>query len=97
MYARVTMGQGKPGSWDESARIHRDSAVPACAGQKGFKGLFLLGDRAANQSMTITLWESEADVKAAEASGFYQARVAKFKDILAAVPVREEMEVVPAP
>jgi heme-degrading monooxygenase HmoA len=97
MYARVTMGVGKPGSSDESARIHRDSVAPACKAQKGFKGLYLFSNAKANKSMTITLWETEADMNAAEASGFYQAQVAKFKDVLTAVPVREEYEVVLAP
>lgn len=97
MYARMTSGLGKPGSWDESIHIHRDSVVPACQTQKGFKGLYVLGDRQTNKSYTISLWETEEDMKAAEASGFYQAQVAKFKDILAAPPVREVLEVVVHP
>ncbi len=97
MYARVTMGQSKPGTSDEGIRLHRDSVAPACKQQKGFKGLYLLTDQKTNKSITITLWETEADMNAAEASGFYKAQVAKFKDVLSAVPAREEYEVVIAP
>jgi heme-degrading monooxygenase HmoA len=97
MYARVTVGLGKPGSSDESTRIHRDSVAPACKAQRGFKGLYLLTDAKANKSMTITLWETEADMHAAEASGFYMQQVAKFKDILTGAPARDEYEVVLAP
>ena len=97
MHARVTIGQGKPGSADDAIRIYRDSVVPACQAQVGFRGLYYLVDREAMKSITISLWATADDMKAAEASGFYQAQVAKFKDILAAVPVREEYEVAVEP
>ena len=93
MYARVTIGQSKPGTSDQGIRLHRDSVAPACKQQKGFKGLYLLTDHKTNKSITITLWDTEADMTAAEASGFYQQQVAKFKDVLSAVPVRESYEV----
>ena len=43
--------------------------------------------------MAITYWASEADLKANEASGYYQEQVAKFGALLAAQPVREVYEV----
>jgi heme-degrading monooxygenase HmoA len=93
MFARVTIAAGLPGKADELLRIERDSIVPACKAQKGFKGLYLLNDPKTMKGMTITLWETEADMRAAEASGFYQQQVAKVKDTLAAPPVKEEYEV----
>ena len=93
MFARVSIAVGLPGKSDDIARIYRDSVVPACKGQKGFKGLYMLQDRKTNKGITLTLWETEADMLAAEASGFYQQQVAKFKDVLAAPPVKENYEV----
>jgi len=97
MFARVTIATGLPGKAEDLLRIERDSIVPACKGQKGFKGLYLLQDHKTQKGMTITLWETEADMRAAEVSGFYQQQVAKVKDVIAAPPVREEYEVVLAP
>ena len=97
MYARVTVATTFPGKTDEVLRIERDSIVPACKQQKGFKGLYLLHDHKTNKGLTISLWETEADMRAAEVSGFYQQQVAKMKDVLAAPPVREEYEVSLAP
>ena len=93
MYARVSIALGLPGKSAETARIYRDSVVPACKGQKGFKGLYMLQDPKTDKGITITLWETEADMLAAEASGFYQQQVSKFKDVLAAPPVKENYEV----
>jgi heme-degrading monooxygenase HmoA len=97
MHARVTIAQSKPGKPDEVIRIHRDSVVPACKQQKGFKGLYLLTDRKTGKGITLSLWETEADMTAAETSGFYQQQVAKFKDVLSGSPVREAYEVTVKP
>lgn len=93
MYARVSIAQAQPGKADEVIRIHGDSVVPACKQQKEFKGLYLLTDRKTGKGITISLWETEADMTAAETSGFYQQQIAKFKAVLSATPVREAYEV----
>ena len=93
MHARVTIAQSKPGKIDEIIRIQRESVVPAAKQQKGFKGLYLLIDRKNNKGITIGLWETEADMTASEASGYYQQQIAKFKDVLSAPPMREDYEV----
>ncbi len=93
MNARVTLVQTLPGKVDEAIKIYRDSVVPAARQQKGFKGLYLLTDRGASKGISITLWETEADMIAGENSGYYQQQLAKFKDVLAAPPVREAHEV----
>jgi len=97
MYARVSMGPTVPGKADEIIGIYRDSVVPACTQQKGFKGLYVLTDRKTGKGLTISLWETEADMTAGENSGFYQQQVAKFKDVLDAKTVREGYEVSLAP
>ena len=97
MYARVSTTQIQPGKTDEAIRIHRDSVVPAAKQQKGFKGLYLLNDRKTGKGLTISLWDTEADMTAGETSGFYQQQVARFKDIVSGATVREADDVSIAP
>ena len=93
MYARVTIVQIQPGKTDEAIGIYRDSVVPAAKQQKGFKGLHLLTDRNTGKGISVVLWETEAEMKAGESSGWYQQQLAKFKDLFGAPPVRELYEV----
>jgi heme-degrading monooxygenase HmoA len=93
MYARITISQLQPGKIDEGIQILRDSILPATRQQQGFKGALHLTDRSQNKTITIGLWETEADLRAVEISGFYQAQIAKVASLLAAQPVREVYEV----
>jgi heme-degrading monooxygenase HmoA len=93
MYARVTISQILPGKVDKAIGIYRNSVVPAAKKQKGFKGTWMLTDRKTGKGISITLWETKADMTAGESSGFYQQQVAKFKDVFGAPPVREQYEV----
>lgn len=93
MYARVVTVQVQPGKRDEAIGIYRDSVVPAAKQQKGSKGALLLTDRNTGKGISIALWETEADMKASEASGYLQEQLAKFGAILAAPPTTEHFEV----
>ncbi len=93
MYARVTTVQIQPGKMEEAIRIYRDSVVPAAKQQHGFNGVFLLTDPNTGKGLSITWWETEADMKAGETSGYYQQQLAKFAPHFAAPPTRESYEV----
>ena len=93
MYARVTIAQVQPGKIDDGIQTVRDEVLPAARQQPGFKGLWQLVDRSNNKTIVITLWETEADMKVGETSGYWQAQVAKVAPVLAAQPVREAYEV----
>lgn len=93
MYARVTTVQVQPGKIDDGIQIFRDAVLPAAQQQPGFKGVLQLVDRSNNKSIGITLWETEDDMKAGEASGYYQQQIAKVAPLLAEQPVRETYEV----
>jgi heme-degrading monooxygenase HmoA len=93
MYARITTIQVQPGKMDDSIQIFRDSVLPAARQQPGFKGLWELVDRSNNKAIAITLWETEADLKAGETSGYFQEQVAKGASVLVGSPVREIYEV----
>jgi heme-degrading monooxygenase HmoA len=78
---------------DEGIQIYRDSVVPAAKQQQGFKGAFLLTDRRSNKAITITLWETEADMRAGEVSGYLREQLAKATSVLTVGPVLEGFEV----
>jgi heme-degrading monooxygenase HmoA len=93
MYARVTTVQIQPGKMEETIRIYRDSVVPAAKQQQGYKGVLMLADPNTGKGVSITLWETEAEMRAGEASSFYQEQLAKFASVFAAPPTRENYEV----
>ena len=93
MFARVVTVQVQPGKTDEAVRIYEDSVVPAGRQQKGNAGYMLLTDPNTGKGISVALWDTEADVKASEASGFLQQQLAKFASVLAAPPVTEHYEV----
>ncbi|HZS79526.1 MAG TPA: hypothetical protein VFA41_23125 [Ktedonobacteraceae bacterium] len=101
MYARVTILEWKTGQkhegMDELIRLMRESVVPASKQQPGFKGFLGLLDRREGKGMAITLWETEADLHASEASGYYRAQLTKAEPVFglsASAPYREMYEVV---
>jgi heme-degrading monooxygenase HmoA len=93
MHARVTIVTVQPGKLDEAIKVSRDSIMPAAKKQKGFKEYLLLTDRNTGKGMTITLWNTEADMSAGEGSGFYREQVAKAAPFFAGPPTLEHYEV----
>jgi heme-degrading monooxygenase HmoA len=89
MYARVTVMQGKPETAEEAAKIFNESVIPAAKAQKGFKGALFLTDPTTGKGMSLTLWESEGDLKAGESSGYFKEQTLKFGPLLAGPPARE--------
>ncbi len=93
MYARVLSISTKPDKVDEAISLYQ-SIEPLWKQQQGFVGAYLLtnaDDR--SKGISISIWETQADLEATEASGWYQEQVAKFADVLAAPPERELHEV----
>ena len=70
MHARVSTRQIQPGQMDHAVRILRDQTLPIMKERNGFKGGLALADRSAAKLMTISLWETEADLRANEPPGF---------------------------
>ena len=93
MYARVVSGQYQSAKMDEGVEMFRNSLAPAARQQQGFKGILGLVDRASGKGISITLWETEAALKASEASGYYQQQLAKFAPLFSGPPEREVYEV----
>ena len=93
MNAKVVIFQIKPGKQGEVVRLFKEFVIPGAEKQKGFKGGLLLTDPNTGKATSIALWETEADIKASEASGYYKEWVAKLSDAIALPPVREIYEV----
>jgi heme-degrading monooxygenase HmoA len=93
MHAKVVTFQIKAGKRDEVIRLFQEFVVPGAKKHKGFKGGMLLTDPNADRGKSISLWETEADITASEASGFYKEWVARLSDVFAAPPAREIYEV----
>ncbi len=95
MWARLGVVQVQPGRMDEFVQIFRDSMVPPARAQKGFKGVMVLTDRQTNKAIGMSLWESESDAKAVEASpGSFRSQIDKVAAIIAEAPEVEYLEVI---
>ncbi len=68
MFARVSTFQGPPDQTAEGIRVAREQILPTARLMDGFKGIYLLFDRESGRSLSITLWETEADMQASEAA-----------------------------
>ena len=93
MFARVITVHAQPGKIDEAAAVYRDSVIPAAKKQKGFSGAMLLTDPVTGKGISVTLWETEADQKASDASGYVAQQLGKLASVLAGPPVRESLVV----
>ncbi len=82
MYVRVTTLQWEIGkkieTMEQALQLVEESILPATRKQPGFKGFLALADRRGGKLILLTIWESEADLKAGEASGYYSEQIAKF-------------------
>jgi heme-degrading monooxygenase HmoA len=66
MFARVSTFQGPPDQTAEGIRIAREQILPAAKLMDGFKGIYLLFDWESGKSLSVTLWETEEDMRASE-------------------------------
>jgi heme-degrading monooxygenase HmoA len=93
MFARVLRSQLKIDKIAEATRTFREVVLPLCRKQRGFKGGYYMSDPKTGEYVAITLWESEDDMLANEASHFFQEQVARFIPFYAKPPIREAFEV----
>lgn len=90
--ARVTSLMFQPDKIDEGTRIIRETILPTARQQKGFRGLLTLLDRGVGKGITCSFWESDGDLAASEASGYYQTQLAKVLPLSVGQPTREAYE-----
>ena len=93
MHARVVSMEVLPMNVAEAVRIYRDSVVPAAKEEQGFMGALLLTDDYTGESVSISMWKSEDDMHASEASGFYHRKLDQLDALFISPPVRKHYEV----
>lgn len=93
MYTRILKSQLKIDKIAEATRTFKEIVVPLCRKQHGFKGGYFMSDPKTGEFVVMTLWESETDMLATEASRFFQEQVARFIPFYAKPPIREAFEV----
>ena len=92
MHARAATVQIQSGKMKEAIDIY-NTVVLAAKAQKGFQGAYLMTDASSGKALSITVWESEADMMAGESSsGYLQEQVAKFGDLFAGPPDYDHYE-----
>ncbi len=93
MFSQVVRANIQPGKMEEGIAIFKNLVAPAVRERSGLQSARLLVDRKGNKIIGISFWDSETDVAALLASGFYQEQVAKFAALFAGPPDREVYEV----
>lgn len=75
--ARVTTAHIRPDRFEEAVSIVRESVAPVVREQQGARSMLLLTDPDTGKGVTITLWETEEDMRAGETSGYVQEQYGK--------------------
>ena len=68
MWARVTTVQGDPDKLDSMLDDLTNQVMPQVRElrDQGYRGMYVLTDRASGRSLTMTLWDSEESLRASE-------------------------------
>lgn len=77
----------------EAARIYQERVLPAAREQQGFRGALLLTDADTGEGLSVSLWSTEDDMHASEASGFYHRKLNELDALFISTPVRKHYEV----
>jgi heme-degrading monooxygenase HmoA len=81
----------------DAIELFKASVIPALHEQEGYEGCYvLLSDE--GKMLVLSFWESDEAARATRLSGFYQAQIEKFGDLVfyRAAPGREAYDVVVA-
>jgi quinol monooxygenase YgiN len=92
MNVRIVTVQFKPGKLDEAIKWYGESVVPDVRAFPGVKALFMLTNPETNKGLSVAMYESEAEMKAQEASGWLQKKMAALVPLMAAPPTTEYFE-----
>ncbi len=92
MHARVVTLQVKPDKAEEAVENYRAS-IANSKRKPGYKAGILLTDPETGKAFSITLWESEEDVRRGDTDGYYEKQMETMGDVWAKPPVRESYQV----
>jgi hypothetical protein len=93
LHARVVSMEMLPINVPEAVRIYQDRVLPAAREEEGFRGALMLTDPDTGEGLSISLWNSEEEMHASEASGFYHRKLSELDALFISTPVRKHYEV----
>jgi heme-degrading monooxygenase HmoA len=93
VHARVVSMEMLPIDVGKAARIYQERVLPAAREQQGFRGALMLTDSGTGEGLSITLWSSEDDMHASEASGFYHRKLSELDALFISTPVLKHYDV----
>ena len=93
MFAQLTIMHCVPDQLDELAALYEERIIPITQAQMGYRGIYLLLNRASGKIIAISLWDSAEDAVTCEQSDGHQEHLARFASYLAATPAHEGYEV----
>jgi heme-degrading monooxygenase HmoA len=90
----MTLFRLKTGKMSELRELYNKEVLSAHKGHKGIRFVHLLESLdERGEGISVTAWDTKADVEAYERSGEYEKLVAKFKDMYAEEPRLKSYEV----
>ena len=92
MYASITTVQFSPEKLDEMFSAVRDMFPMVGPRAAGLQDVFVVADRATGKSMTISLWDTEANRNANE--GLWKEAMSKVAGFAMGQPVRQGYDIV---
>jgi heme-degrading monooxygenase HmoA len=94
MYVRMTFFKLREGRMQDLRDLYNKEVVSAHKSHKGIRFVHLLESLDhKDEGISITAWDTKADVEAYEKSGDYEKLVAKFKHMYAEEPLLKSYEV----
>ena len=94
MYVRMTFFKVKSGKIEELRELYNREVIPAHKSHKGIRFVHLLENVDDNdEGISVTAWDTKADLDAYEKSGSYETLVGLFREMYSAEPSLKSYEV----
>ena len=93
VHASVTEAKIQQSRSDEALGILHGVVLPNLREQKGFRGFILLIDPETQNGMTISFWETEAEMTEFQRSGLPEDNLARFLNLFARPAMTDSYEV----
>jgi heme-degrading monooxygenase HmoA len=94
MYVRMTFFRVQDGKMGELRDLYNAEVIPAHKGHKGVRFVHLFEDlENRNEGVSVTAWDTKADLDAYEKSGDYDRLVGLFRHLYAESPRLKSFEV----
>ena len=90
MVAHLTVAHCRPDCCEDFIRTYHEQVLPRARSGLGYRGMYLLADRASGRTLALSLWDTAEDARAYEKSAPYHQHLTAMEDYLAA-PIQTEV------